>query len=87
MKTIFDYVLGNGGSAGIAIIGGDAGGFSYIDEPMDSDEIFNVIEVMLKEEDFDDQEKAELMSDLSLQIEKIHAVHVERFASYKINRQ
>ena len=84
MASVFNYLFGNDGAAGIATISGDAGGFSYIDEPLDADKILGTLEAVLKEEDkFNAEEKAELMEDAALEIEKIHAKHVERYTAYR----
>jgi len=85
MRSIFNYVFGHDCAAGIAIISGDAAGFSYLDEPLQKDEIFSIIEITLKEEEFDDDEKAELRKNAALEIEKIHAKHIRLFAAYKVN--
>jgi hypothetical protein len=80
MKLIFDYVFGNNGTAGIASISGDAGGFSHIEEPLEEGEILgNIATYISGEEGLEDEEKAELMNDAVREIEKIHAKHVKIF--------
>jgi hypothetical protein len=88
MASILNYVFGNNGTAGIAIISGDAAGFSYIDEPLEESEILSTIEsyINLEEDKFDDEEKAEMLKDAELKIEKIHSYHVNLFTGHRANR-
>lgn len=79
MTSIFNYAFGDGEAAGIATISGDAGGFSYISEPLDKIELMSTLGAVIREEDFTDAEKAELLADAEAQIERLHTEHVARF--------
>jgi hypothetical protein len=89
MTNILSYVFGNDhGSAGVAIVSGDAGGFEYIKEPLEPCEIESAVSAYINnDENVDDDERAQLMEDLAKNIDEIHSTHISCFAETELHER
>ncbi len=86
-STLFAYALGDDdGSAGIASISGDAGGFDSLSEPLGRDDIRSAIESYLASEEFARGEDIERLAEECLSdeaVDEIAQAHRESFLQWR----